>query len=120
MQFLLTPEGFEIVRGDKKLLTQSGEVREGGSQWLVWANSSYLDSAFLNPRNSVWRLIPVNRGSNEPEFAFIMPYGERRPQLVSNIANPWGPFWTKLKATASRPNQQYNPARQNWRIEPND
>lgn len=120
VQFLLNPEGFEIVRGDKKLLTQQGEVRQGASQWLVWANSSYLDSAFLDPRNSVWRLIPVEKGSKEPEFSLVMPYGERKPTLVSNQANPWGPFWTKLKASAAKPNQQYNPQRAHWRIEVND
>lgn len=31
VQFLLNPEGFAIVRGDKKLLTQQGEVQEGTS-----------------------------------------------------------------------------------------
>jgi len=44
VQFLLAHDGFEIVRGEKKLLTQQGEVREGTSEWLVWADSSYLDS----------------------------------------------------------------------------
>ena len=109
MQFLLTAEGFEIVRGDKKLLTYQGPVQEGSSQWLVWANSSYLDSGFHDSRNSVWRLIPSKRDSDAPEFAFLMPYGERRPQLVSNVANPWGPFWTKLKASSTKPNNMQNP-----------
>jgi len=78
---------------------------------MVWANKQYLDSTFLNPKNSVWRLLPVNKDSSESEFNFVMPYGERRPQLVSNIANPKGPFWTKLKSSAKRPNKQYPPDR---------
>ena len=49
-----------------------------------------------------------------------MPYGERRPQLVSNVANPWGPFWTKVKASATKPNNMQNPQKAVWRIEKNE
>ena len=99
--------------GEQRLVAQQGEVVPGSFQWIEWSDRRHTLNTLK--RSCLWILQHVEDKSNsddQPFFRIEMPYGEKKPRLLSKRG-----YTTKMVAT-TRDADGYNiQSRTLWKIQ---
>lgn len=81
--FILNPDGFTLYQDYSCMVSQQGEVVPGSSQRVLWCDQA--TPAYHLPKQSRWLLAPLPTVEDRqfPLFYIQMPYGDKKPRLVS-------------------------------------
>ena len=117
VKFVLTHSGLQIEdinEKNAKFVTHTGEVAQGGYQYVSWATDNF--KMYDDYRCNNWSLVSpfaseeediiddfkfeFNEKDANSIFYIQMPYGEVKPRLLCNKENPY--LFTKLISSTKR------------------